>query len=498
MGIVRTLGLAFIVLFSGCENEILIESQDSELRVVEGRVFFSSKENLRGFMSRAKEEPLEFLHEKLVKLEQRGFVSLMPTFRPTDETKKEEYAARMKRRKSYFGREIGEEIDAMDNPIIADPHFASILNEDGEIQVNDFVYRYTEIGLFYTSTANYPVMDDVIGRIDPCQMQATSRDGLLLDDGVYGFVPRPIDCGGGGGCTNCGGSTGTTQIAQTRDQIIQNLKICEWDPNIWDDIFGPAQKCQDYFEDDKRIKVKTWSQNYGLFASSGVKVESQNRLFRVWWAEKIDEVELGYTLTSFEYDIPEAKWPTNFGAADFHFEHNGFIIDQYGQYVSTLDPSPRKLFSNFPINDPEQEVVKIYALRPITHLFNQYPITITGKEFNDYVQSIVKQAYKKLSESLRKEFTSKNAVITYVSADAKKITFLYLNWNKVKLNENKIVNTFDWNSATIGFKSTGYQSPSINQFDISRSYKRFQSVCYGMGRRGSVWRGGKIVLDDSK
>lgn len=134
------------------------------------------------------------------------------------------------------------------------------------------------------------------------------------------------------------GSSGGTPVAQTKEQIIQNLKICEWDPNNWDDIFGPAQKCHDYFGEDTRIKVKTWSQNYGLFASSGVKVESQNRFLRIWWAEKIDEVELGYSLTSFEYDIPEVKWPTNFGASDYHFEYNGFIVDQFGQYVSTLDP----------------------------------------------------------------------------------------------------------------------------------------------------------------
>lgn len=99
---------------------------------------------------------------------------------------------------------------------------------------------------------------------------------------------------------------------------------------------------------------------------------------------------------------------------------------------------------------------------------------------------------------MRKELTPKNAVIMYTSADSKKLYFLYLNWSKSKLNENKIVSTFDWNSAIIGFKSTGYNAPNINSFDISKSYKKYQSICYGIGRRGSVWRGGKIVLDDSK
>lgn len=200
--------LFILFLVFACDNEPFVQVEEQQLRVVKGRVFFENKESLKIFLNEAREEPLDILHEKLSRLQSNGFNSLMPTFKVNDNVRKADYAAKIKSRKTRLGRENAEEIDAMDNPVIADPHFASILNEEAEIHVDDYIYKYTDIGMVYTHTENYSNMESMIDRIDPCQMQATTTDGRLLSDGVYGFVPQPIDCSGGGGCLNCGAHQG--------------------------------------------------------------------------------------------------------------------------------------------------------------------------------------------------------------------------------------------------------------------------------------------------
>lgn len=308
--------------------------------------------------------------------------------------------------------------------------------------------------------------------------------------GVIHYIPNYVDYVEP--CDNCGGGGGYTPPppSPTKEEVKNNLRICYWDSNIWDDIFGPAEDCLDYFESDKRIKTKVWSQNYLIFSSAGIKVESQNRFLRIWWAENINEVELGYTTVYFEYDLPKPVWPTGY---IYQYEYGDYIIDQYGRYVGSAVGGPKSIFEKFPIEDPNKRILTIYLFEPLESIIGQSTIDLTGKDVNNAVQSIVKQAYSTLSAYLKTEING-TAVIVYPSAQNDKLKFLFTNWVKTNANDNKIVETFDWNTAIIGFSMTGPSTSPI--YDSPQTYKKFQAVAYGMGRRGTIWKGSKVVLND--
>ena len=96
--------------------------------------------------------------------------------------------------------------------------------------------------------------------------------------------------GSGGGCCSDGrsfdGSRGSGHPTPTRDEIRDNLKVCEYGKNVLNTLFGSSEICIDKFDERKRVKVKTWSQDYKVFASTGVKIKSQKRRLRIWWTDQ--------------------------------------------------------------------------------------------------------------------------------------------------------------------------------------------------------------------
>lgn len=473
--------------------------------VRDSRLVFKNQEQLSNFLKEEKGNDFNAYKNKVRNFEKEGFKSLMPLFENDDMERFDEYIKfRQLERETAIKANVRQqmsELDITEDDIIADPHFATLLSEKREIEVGNNVYRYTDVGLFYTDVSNYDALNKVANavQLEPCQLSSISGE-VMLEDDVMVMLPNAItNCGGdggsGGGCSNCGGSTSPPSYSLTIEEIRNNLQTCEWDPNIWDDIFGPAQRCTDYFENDKRIKVKTWSQNYGIFASTGVNVESQNRFAGIWWADKIDEIELGYTLIEFEYKIPSpTNWPRQNGY-NYIYQHGDFRVDQYGRLISTLDPSPRQLFDKFPINDPDQRILEIYFFEPIITLFpNIGSYTVDGKDFNKWVQSMVKSGYSKMTSALNKQFNKNSAVIVAPSPDRTKIKFYFANWYSSKKDENAIRNIFDWNTAVIKWNSNSGTSLG----SAPTSYRNYRAAVYGMGRRGNTWKGGKIILDDSQ
>jgi hypothetical protein len=310
------------------------------------------------------------------------------------------------------------------------------------------------------------------------------------------FTPEPMlilppdNCGGGG----TGGGSGpapTPKPTPTKEEVKASLKTCHWDANIWDDIFGPAESCHDYFESDKRIKTKVWSQNYLLFASVGIKVKSQNRFLRIWWADDISEIELGYSAVYFEYNLPKPVWPVR--PFVYQYQYGDVIIDQWGRYVGPAAGGPKSIFEKFPMQDPDKRLLTIYLFEPLETILGKSAIDLTAKDVNSGIQSLVKQGFSALSTYLKKQ-TSGSAVVVYPDAQNTKLKFLFTNWVRTNSNDNKISETFDWNTAIIGFSTKGASTTPI--YDSPQSYKRFMAIAYGMGRRGGTWKGSRVVLDD--
>ncbi len=532
----KTSFLAILMLLAtfSCQTDELISPRLPEIKVEQGRLNFTSKEDLSSFLNQY--EDVEFedgLKPQIRELEQVGFKSLMPTFEESEQSKIEEYVNfrlndLAKRgmidenaRTSYDDDDLPEvDIDAsFADELVADPNFASILNQNREVVVDGTVYRYTDYGVLFTNVEAAESIDLAIDEINSNRLiPATNGSPLLVSHNVSLqnelIEPIQIDdcflhaarCGGGGGSGGSGGrsgggsgGSGGGSTGPTRDEIRDNLKVCEYRSNVLNKIFGPSEKCIDKFESRKRVKIKTWAQNYVLFASTGVKIKSQSRRLRIWWANKIDELELGYAIASFKY-TGIGTWPSSgvVNPVDFHYELNGYIVDQYGRYVSGTTPA-RNLFTNFPLPN-DQQLVKIWVYKPIQDVIKSLTgnsvthLEYSGKDFNKAVRKLVENAVKELKKKGKNINGKPEAVVIFDDPEWNNMNFVYTNWKSLKTNENKISKVFDWNTAQIGIKTGG--SSTNPTYGSPKKPKDFNIVCYGMGRRGSTWRGGRIVLTD--
>jgi hypothetical protein len=510
--------LLFILLIFSCEKIETTASLEPQLE--DKWLVFKSELDLKRFIEDGKSQKIQDFKDRLKEYTTDKFKSLLPLTNDNNDDQIRLYAKKKQNEKimnqanySAIKNKINElTIDADDDEIIADPYFASILNEDREVIVGQKVYRYTENGLLYTNVKNFKNLEYAAKSLHSKRMKITigefnigndvavfipnssrlrSKNGFNRDDEYFGDE----DGDDSGDVGSGGGSSGSSL---TRDEIIDNLKICEYRSNVLNKIFGPSEKCIENFDKKHRIKVKTWAQDYKIFASTGVKVKSQKRKLGVWFANKINELELGYSLAVFKYK-GSSLWPSVNSSLTqtFHFEHNGYTVDQYGRYVGSASPA-RKLFDNYPLPN-DQNLIKIWIYKPIQDVIksitgkNITHLDYTGKDFNRVIRQLVKDAVKQLKRSGKKLSNSTETMIIFEDPELNNITFVYTNWRSAKTNENKISHIFDWSTAVIGVKVKGDSSSPI--YSAPKKPKDFKIVCYGMGRKGSTWKGGKIVID---
>lgn len=181
------------------------------------------------------------------------------------------------------------------------------------------------------------------------------------------------------------------------------------------------------------------------------------------------------------------------------------MINQFGIISSKNNwGSGANLFQKWPINDPNSRVLKIYLGDPITNFMNKIDkdlLSIEGKEINKQVKALTKQDWDAVSKYLKEE-SKEGAVIVGTDPTNHRVYFVYADWKENAKNDNKISNVFDFNTAQIGFTlnpGTGTGNHDWDpSFSISKSYKEFAVSCYGIGRRGSEWRGGRIILVQKK
>ena len=402
-----------------------------------------------------------------------------------------------------------EDIDADEDILIADPYFASVLNEDREILVGSNIYKFTPDGTYFTDKENnialYDYLEQQATSVVPRGRVSSNRRTPEFDPGIHEVAPsiflfRPTLAGfrnSGGGSRGGSGRSNRGSSRPTRDEIRDNLRVCEYRPNILNRLFGPSETCTDHFESNRRVKIKTWAQNYFIFASTGVKIKSQRRRFRIWWASKIDELELGYSIASFKY-TGIGSWPSSGSSnpVNFHYELNGYTIDQHGRYVRGTTPA-RNLFNNFPLPN-DRQLVKIWVYKPIQAVIksltgrNVTHLEYSGAKFNKAIRKLVENAVKELRKKGRNINGQPEAVVIFDDPEWDAMNFVYTNWKSVKTNENKISKIFDWSTAQIGIKTKGPKTKLA--YSLPKKPENFNIVCYGMGRRGSAWRGGRIVI----
>ncbi|SHG15403.1 hypothetical protein [Flavobacterium defluvii] len=330
--------LAVFLLFS-CENEKYdlgnkSQSQKSEFEVKNGRLHFPSKESFAQLYNEYVNLSEDKLNDLLIPLYNKGFLSLRPIVTEKNEEiifnlyKEKLNLERPRDRTSKNAGEVTTaptEPPVFDDPLgpvdfIGDDTFAGFLNIDGEIQIGEDIYKYTDVGLFIVDETEYTTLEDYLGSesisSDPfieTELQVRVDVTLLLPENY----PTPIGAGKivyyrpSNYQSNTSSSTYSSPVAGSAVandpnyySFLSNLSSCDPKSGLFGNLFGDNDVCIDQYESKRRVKTKAFNYNYFLVYHMGVKCVHQFKGWTGFWrVEATDEIRLVVEAAQFEYDV---------------------------------------------------------------------------------------------------------------------------------------------------------------------------------------------------
>jgi len=535
--------LILTLILASCQDEMELNNIENnqpeavvEKTVENGRFVFSSKESLKTTIKNFQNDEIENVEKEFEKLYERGFRSHKAIVSPENEQLQakfsEEIMLKRQLRKSSissFSKTSSAEEEEDEEEFIADPLLASLVNENNEIIVNDTLYKFTkEKGLFFTHVKDSTYLFNFFKedtehskraslksasayRVAPCVMRAQYGGITRVDDRISRYL-RPIedDCYGGGGGSGGGtgsGGTGGSSLSEDEklQQIISNLPVCEGRDNWFQNIFGKSYYCINYFDSKHRIKTEFWDQKWLIYASAGIQTKTQRKRFWVWWASKSDEIHLGINKIYLKYKKPEPEINsfshpqlfTNFGKAPIYM-YNTTYYTKYNQSSNYVQTSINVTKNSIPFFDyDDDDILNIYI--PKVPIVGDIDINLTTGN-TIYTESNIKALYKAGFDFLKSIGSNKKKFVVMYQKTSEEIEVLYFADRFKKTNDNKIKHKFysdvrfeislskciDCENGGIKFKI----GPSDAKF---RNYTHYELDFYGMARRGSTWKGNRMI-----
>ncbi|MGY0426359.1 MAG: hypothetical protein ACWIPI_05960 [Polaribacter sp.] len=295
-----------------------------------------------------KKQKTEVVEKKFEKLYEKGFRSQVPIINPENEKLITQLSSEKTKGLLNKGSFRGENENSDDSKLIPDPYFASIVNQNNEIIVNDTLYKFSKNeGLLFVhvkdSTRLYNYLKEQnktlsrnalsrnpVYRMRPCEARMNYGGVTQIDERISRYLrpirelsDRPIsrslrrvgiddNCGGGnyGGSGNIRHTTITrTDPEVTVNNLIQNLDVCKGHKgNLSQRVFGTYRYCHKYFNNSKyRMQIEFWDQRWFIYKSVGVTVQTHKKGWFWWNNIKSDELRLGINKIYLRYKYNEPK-----------------------------------------------------------------------------------------------------------------------------------------------------------------------------------------------
>lgn len=547
--------MAFATIVS-CNKEIELVVEDNqliieEIEVEDGILSFTSKDFLKSTIENLKEITDDEKEVKLAKFYNRGFMPLYPHF---DESNKEmllEFSDRKKNKAQKLislnpsAREIpteideeGELVEEFDDDLISDDEFASILNDEREVIVNDTLYKYTYSGMFsvhkYDKQSLYDYIED--NNIEYLVPDASTLDRgeVVISPEITKYIPteqriaypnEPCsfsqleqyfedDCYSGGG-SGSGGSSGgdsgggssspTIDHTESLVNLVDDLGPCDTLTGFLDgffQVFGVSRKCYANFDSKYRTKTKYWKENYGIWHSIGVKVKHQKKGWTgLWRAKKTDEVALVISQATFKYKLEIPNFPQSYQPAKLYFFEDK-VFNSQSQLLTYQNNSQKPSPPALPFNS------EVIVTEFVNDTFNSDLSVANMRQL--FYQGVWQGA--KLITNHYKNRQPKN--VTHILYTPTKVFVNYVDLERRELNSKKIVNQLDYNFG-LGVKFNAYidgdGNITTNWGDFLNDplgnlgfivipklydYDDVKMDFVGASRRGETWKGSRIVYTD--
>ena len=206
----------------------------------------------------------------------------------------------------YLQRKNTQKKSSLEESVINNDNFASLLNEKGEIQVGDSLYKYTKKGLYITHIDDRHLLDEnvnssnkraakfdedrvelyipnkselldfrVVG-VEDCEMSRTAEVQL------YTYAEEFYGCGGGG--YSGGGSSSAGSNNNSNSPNTSHYNECVNSKAGWiDNIFGRSYVCEYYFDSNYKLRTIFEAADFYFFQDVFAQAKFKKKGFLGWW-----------------------------------------------------------------------------------------------------------------------------------------------------------------------------------------------------------------------
>lgn len=474
-----------------------------------GRLYFQSKESLK-----AKYEELKGISGKeiLKYLDNQNFESLRPIITEDNEAQVIDIIRERKTHLSlnnttYNGivgnqnpptvEDVLTDLDDLEE-ILGDDAYSAMLNGDAEIQVANKIYKYTDAGLFITTTQNYGVLVNYLNTQNISPNLLVPTDESIVQDFLasvpsatlveltpeieyYNSLIPPPDSGPDENPTGGPGGPSNPPVEPDIAQIIEGLKIGEIRTPRLGNIFGTTWVADDKYEDRRRVKVKFYSQDLWLVYAIGCKVKHQYKGWTgTWRKENADKLGIGVNSISWSFSHP-VHFAQGLPGQRYFFENKVFTsVDQYYNYTSMGASQMPHLPFEDKIDGVIEWVVNTTSLTPeqLRKLFYEQAwkqAVKIGQEHNKKYNKVV--------------FVVETGTITHVQ---------YFDFSQIEDNQDVIERVFDWGIAspqvTYTFGGGVGNGVDITSYEFNFKHPTATGVnMYGVAKKNGGWHGVKLI-----
>ena len=534
-----------IFLFVSCEDELTdnIELnqnaktlQEEEFSQIEdGRLSFVDESQFETFYREARENDDEIFAEKMEKeFYSKEFYSLIPIVNENNDlVQLERHVAKLQTMgipsKSGKGslmskQDFSEGQDVLEN-IFGEEKFASLLNQNGEIEVGKKIYKYTDVGLFVVKKGQikklYKYLDNQgislnfmkltpkntrIDYITKARNTYRSCEPMLMafDDSNSGlrnaeYFIAAGDCGGTGGGGTGGGGTGggsggtsgsNTSSVDEINRALSRLSPCETNEPWLSNLFGTVKNCEDRYNSDHRVKTKFFSNNYLLAYEVGFKTKHQKKGWTgLWRKQRTTKMAAGINSVTWSYS------PEIFSFPQYEFPIN-YWVTETGELYSTMKGYYNAVYQgkgNIPL--PELPFVRNADI-VVELLVNDFGKFKTEREVRSFFYENLYGMAENVLKKARNE-QLKNAVVIINTPTQ----LIVQNYNLgFECNNCDIYDkNFDWGVITpvINYQFANGKGFTWGNFGFKAkfNFKRPKATgisAYGLAKRDGVWHGSKM------
>lgn len=509
-------------LMTSCEDDKINSNtnQIENIKITEEGVVEVENSSTLKFLAKSYQESSENQNEiieKVKDLQDKGFEPLVPIFEGDDDPKIQEYLSKKynkiqqrKLKEGTLSKSVSEDEElTIDDEVVLDPFLTSILNEDREIIVGDSLYKYTEVGLYFSHKDNSDKLRSYVSSLN-------YEDELMKINGLQNNTDKPLNI----------------KISVTKEiskfisiPSIKNLMTDEESENIsksllksfaenltptdvkrnfrsvtinrnslWQKVFGEAETADFNYGDDRRVKVKFWNQNYFIFSSIGSSARFQKRVkflgITGWQKSYASRMEMGVNYLEFVYNfnVPmfnQAQY--NYNTVFFSSGNDHFTID--GRRINKL-PSGVNGFI-FDKSNP-QEALNVYIFGDYLQILSAKDlnkiIDLAAKEFASNLNSIYDS---KLKTKIENKEISKNVVVAVPFSN--KVRFISTDVKWGSNNDNAITKYYDFNFLITWKSNYNKTTDYLGGLNGGKSYSELKVDLYGAALHNGRWGGIRLI-----